>query len=306
MADRTTDPEEFFLVDAPFATIKVSNFINASQEALTDFFSYCGAITKVELSGNEATVQFRDMESAKSAVMLSGTNLGSSQLVIEPVPEVGVEEALAWSSALQASGNVPSSPPTQTSIVDAMIAAGYDLAEQTKQKALEYDQQYAVSAKVESVANQIEAEVNLLDKEYNISGAAQEGFDNLGKKIKELDEQYEVGSSLNQAVAAAVNTGELAYDVIVAKTKETADSLPQLKEQGEAYTMAAITSAAEALESLELEKKGEAVINSISDFVQTNETAQSAWSSVCGWAASAHNALVGEPVATQETGTNTA
>jgi hypothetical protein len=70
----------------------------------------------------------------------------------------------------------------------------------------------------QSLAQQVEEKTKELDQQYNLSEVAENTFENFGKKIQEVDQQYHIGESLNQMFAAAVNTGELARDVIVAST----------------------------------------------------------------------------------------
>lgn len=158
-------------------------------------------------------------------------------------------------------------PKTQTSVVEALLAKGYQLAETAVQQAKAYDEQYHVSATAQALVQQLDEKTKEFEKEYNLSEVTQATFENIGHKIQEVEEQYHIGASLNQALAAVVTTGELARDVIVARTSETAanvqSSTADVRSQGEAITMTALASAAEAIESLQIQERTEAVVNSI-------------------------------------------
>jgi len=134
----------------------------------------------------------------------------------------------------------------------------------------------------------LDEKVQTLDKEYKISENAQATIENLGKKIQEVEEEYQIGAGLNQAIAAAVNTGELARDILIARSSETSAALQSstadMKAQGEAVTVSVISSAAEAIDSLHLQERGEAVVSSIQNFVDTNEVAQSTLAGLQIWA----------------------
>jgi len=69
--------------------------------------------------------------------------------------------------------------------------------------------------------------------------------------------------------------------VIVARSAETStaihNSTENLRNQSEAVTTSVLSSAADAIDSLQLQERGEAVVSSIQNFVETNEVAQSTW-----------------------------
>jgi len=137
----------------------------------------------------------------------------------------------------------------------------------------------------------ISTKVHDLDVQYKLSENCQATFDELGKKIQEVDQEYSIGATINQALAAAVTTGELARDVIVARSQETStaihDSTEDIRNQGEVATISAIASAAETIDSWHLQEKGEVVVASISSFVEQ----QPAWGTLQSWASNLHNTV---------------
>lgn len=268
-----------------------------------EFFSFCGHITHFTLVDNEATLVFQHPEAARSAVLLTGTTIGDQKINVEAVPVVPES---VQSSRISEPVSVTPEVKTQASIVDTLLAKGYVLADNARQQAQAYDEQYQVSATVQSLVQQLDEKTQEFEKEYKISEMSQNAFDSLGKKIQEVDKEYSIGATLSQAVAAAVNTGELARDVIVARTSETSAAVQtgteDARNQGAVLAEAAgtvventLASAAQALDSLQLTQKGEAVVSSIQNFVETNETATATWASLQQWATSIHEHITGAP-----------
>jgi len=282
--------EEFLLVETPVA-IKVGNLPTSEtplDQTLKDFFSFCGTITSLTVHDKEATIVFQTPEAARSALLLNGASLqGNTQLTVEALPGV------AQLPPVEATTHVEAPAPKQTnvSIIESLLAEGYHLADTATQQARQLDDQYQLSQKANSVFQPISTKVQDLDKQYKLSENCQATFDGLGKKINEVDQEYHIGAALNQALAAAVTTGELARDVIVARTQETStaihESTEEMRNQGETATLSAFASAAEAIESLNLQEKGEAVAATIHNFVEQ----QPAWSVLQGWATNINNTV---------------
>jgi len=249
-------------------SIHVSNLPTTAdvETTLRDFFSFCGEILNFNLKDDGATIQFQSTDAAKSAVLLNGATLSGSVITVEP----RLDESTGSASSL--------APKTQSSVVEELVAAGYQLAEEASQKAKLYDEQYQVSNTAQRVVQRIDD----LDKEYKISEKAQATFENIGQKIQDAEQEYQIGAGINQAIAAAVNTGELARDIVVARASETGQAIHEgtadFRAQTEAVTTSVFSSAAEAIDSLHIQEKGEAVVSSIQNFVETNDTAQSALS----------------------------
>jgi len=265
---------------------------------LKDFFSFCGPITNFSLDQdrNEATIIFQTPDAARSASLLNDATLGDRKITVESLPGYTVPNAGSSEQPVPPSGLEPKS---QTSIVQALLAAGYKLADHASQQARIYDEQYQLSNKAQSFVKKFDEKVHNIDNEYKVSENVQYTFDTLGKKIHDVDRQYSIGDHFNQAIAAAVTTGELARDVIVAKTQETSTSInnstEDIRNQGEAVTLSALSTAAGALEALHLQEKGEALVSSIQNFVQTNPTAHAAWTNFNDWATSLNDYIAGTP-----------
>eukprot|EP01127_Copromyxa_protea_P003762 TRINITY_DN1354_c0_g1_i3.p2 TRINITY_DN1354_c0_g1~~TRINITY_DN1354_c0_g1_i3.p2 ORF type:complete len:274 (+),score=79.84 TRINITY_DN1354_c0_g1_i3:1273-2094(+) len=242
-----TELEEFLLVDNAALAIKVSQLptdLPDLETALKDFFSFCGAITHFTLKDNEATIVFQTPDAAKSAILLTGATLGNQKINVEAVPNPTPSQP----SRVE---HVPVEPRTQTSIVDGLLAKGYQLAESAKQQAADYDARYHISDAAQAIIHQVEEKTKEIEATYNLSDAAQATMDSFGKKIQQVDEEYHIGASLNQVVAAAVNTTELARDVIAARTQETSQAIHAstegLRSQGESLTITALNSAADGI-----------------------------------------------------------
>jgi len=283
----TESEEEFLLVEKPTLAVLVANLPTTAdvEQQLKDFFSYCGEILSFQVNGNEANIQFQNTDSAKSALLLNGATLSGSVISVVPSAATPEEGECAGQPTQEAASDAPKS---QTSVVEELLNAGYQLSLDAAQQAKLYDEQYQFSNKAQSFVSSIDEKVQTLDKEYKISENAQTTMDNLGKKIQEVEDQYQIGAGINQAIAAAINTGELARDVIVARTAETStaihNSTENIRNQGEAVTTSVLSSAADAIDALHIQERGEAVVSSIQNFVETNEVAQSTWTGLQNFA----------------------
>jgi len=303
----TESEEEFLLVEKPTLSVLVANLPTTAdlEQQLKDFFSYCGDILSFQVNGNEASIQFQSTDSAKSALLLNGATLSGSVISVVPTAS-GTLDGEQKAAPVQATPE----PPSQSSVVEALRSAGYQLSLDAAQQAKLYDEQFQISNKAQSLVSRLDEQVQTLDKEYKISENAQTTMENFGKKIQEVEEEYHIGAGINQAIAAAITTGELARDVIVARSAETStaihNSTENLRNQSEAVTTSVLTSAVDAIDSLQLQERGEAVVSSIQNFVETNEMAQSTWvglqnfaltvnATVQGWVAPVESAVAPGP-----------
>jgi len=284
-----TELDEFLLIENP-VTIKVGNLpqLPNLEQDLIDFFSFCGTINSLTVLGNEATIIFQTPEAARSASLLNGASLhqNSNKLTVQPVTTAALVKSPA---ALVAEAAAPAK--TNESIIQSLLAEGYLLADTAGQQAKLLDEQYQLSQKANSVLQPISDKVHALDQQYQVSETCQAAIEDLGTKIQAVDQEYHIGATLNQAVQAVVTTGELARDVIVARSQETSvaihESTEEIRNQGETATMSAIASAATALEGLNLQEKGEAVAATIHNFVEQ----QPAWGMIQNWALGVHNTV---------------
>jgi hypothetical protein len=276
--------EEFLIVETPVG-IKVTNLpeISDKERVLRDFFSFCGVITSLSIQEKEATIIFQTPEASRSALLLNGASLPGSNNPISVEPLSGVKSSISAD---------PSVPETNVPIFESLLAEGYHLADTASQQAKQLDDQYQITQRANSVIQPISLKVQELDKQYKFSENCQATFEELEKKIHSVDEEYAIGAGLNQALAAAVTTSELARDVIIARTQEASvtihESTEDIRNQGETATLSAIASAAEVIESLNLQEKGEAVVATIHNFVEQ----QPAWSVLQGWANSINDIIV--------------
>jgi len=228
---------------------------------------------------------------------LNGATLSGSVITVVPSAAPGQEESAQPTQEAAPATPATAEPPTQSSVVEALLSAGYQLSLDAGQQAKLYDEQYQFSNKAQSLVSRIEETVQTVDKEYKISENAQATMDNLGKKIQEVEAEYQIGAGINQAIAAAINTSELARDVLVARTAETSaaihSSTENLRTQSEAVTTSVLSSAADAIDSLNIQERGEAVVSSIQNFVETNEVAQTTWTGLQNFANNLNSTVQG-------------
>lgn len=69
------------------------------------------------------------------------------------------------------------------SIVDNLLAQGYVLADNARQQAQVYDEQFQVSATVNALVQSLDEKTKEFEQNYNLSEISQNAFDSLGQKV---------------------------------------------------------------------------------------------------------------------------
>eukprot|EP01111_Echinosteliopsis_oligospora_P015808 TRINITY_DN636_c0_g1_i1.p1 TRINITY_DN636_c0_g1~~TRINITY_DN636_c0_g1_i1.p1 ORF type:complete len:330 (-),score=108.55 TRINITY_DN636_c0_g1_i1:103-1032(-) len=213
-------------------SVFVSNISpNAVEKAVSDFFSFCGKITRLVLrpsttntdGSQEAIVTFETDSAAKTALLLTNALIVDRPITVIPYTatsaDVSAEVSADSSQQIPQRAHVaPDSERTKTSVVASMLAAGYVLGSDTITKAREVDEKHSISAQLNVAANQVKVKADQVDKALHISETAANVKTATVAKAKEVDEKLQI--SAKAGVAAEVITAQTS--ALAAKAQENA------------------------------------------------------------------------------------
>lgn len=187
---------------------------NATEKTVSDFFSFCGRITKLTLrkdasndGAQEAIVIFETDSAAKTALLLTNALIVDRPITVVPhIPSSNDAEPLQQSSQQTESENItnrtftaPDNERTKTSVVASLLAAGYILGTDTVSQARDFDEKHMISLQIKVGAEQVKAKANELDKALHISETANVIKTVTVEKAKEVDEKLGLSTKANQA-----------------------------------------------------------------------------------------------------------
>jgi RNA recognition motif-containing protein len=219
-------------------SVFVSNISNAaSEKTVSDFFSFCGKISKLYLIDDgtgqrSAVVQFETEAAAKTALLLTNALIVdrpievvpySTQLVQPPqssatsgedhpsfsVP-IPVVSSVENSNITQRNFDVPDEERTKTSVIASMVAAGYVLASDAFEKAVAYDEKHSISTHAKIAVDHLKAKVQEIDQQYKISEKASAVKTATLEKAKQIDQDYKLTEKANQAATSVKTTAQAA------------------------------------------------------------------------------------------------
>lgn len=207
---------------------------NANEKTVSDFFSFCGKITKLYLKKEEtqqtssAVVQFATESAAKTALLLTNALIVDRPITVVPyspgAPKdatTGKEQQTPPSSPLPSDLGAPVAPEqiterdfggvsdderSKTSVIASMLAAGYVLGTDVLGKAKDYDDKHMISLQAKVVVEQIKVKAHEIDKQYGISEKVTATKAAVVEKAKKLDEEYKISEKATQAANSVKTT----------------------------------------------------------------------------------------------------
>jgi len=203
------------MAEDPRAVFVTNISPNATEKTVSDFFSFCGRITRLTLRNSaeggsqEAVVVFETDSAAKTALLLTNALIVDRPITVVPhfpgtgeeVPGITVE---AGQPAITERQHVVSDAErTKTSVIASLIAAGYVLGSDTIGKARDLDEKHMISLQLKVGAEQIKAKANEIDKQLHISETASAIKTGVVEKAKEVDEKLHISEKVGAAATAA-------------------------------------------------------------------------------------------------------
>jgi len=191
---------------------------NATEKTVSDFFSFCGRITKLTLrkeatgdGSQEAIVVFETDSAAKTALLLTNALIVDRPITVVPHVAATTDTPQAQGEVLKdvapdtitnRTFTAPDHERSKTSVVASMLAAGYVLGTDSVAKAREFDEKHMISLQLKVGAEQVKAKANEIDKALHISETANVIKTVTMEKAKEMDEKLHISENMNRAADA--------------------------------------------------------------------------------------------------------
>ncbi|KAF8635856.1 hypothetical protein AX15_000048 [Amanita polypyramis BW_CC] len=169
-------------------SVHVSDIASSTtQEKLHDFFSFCGKITSIEHKGQDATIHFEKVSSAKTAILLSGGTLDGSTLHVsaDNLPPEEAEEKPRESE------HPDQSEKPRAGIAAEYLAAGYKVSDHLIQGMIDFDAKQGISKRFLDYIHTLDTKVGerALGPEQTISGKLQATVQSASVQAKSIDQQ---------------------------------------------------------------------------------------------------------------------
>lgn len=198
-------------------SVKVCNVsLGASEQDVTEFFSFSGEIGCIELqSENErsqtAYVTFKDAQGAETAVLLSGATIVDQSVTIALAPDYKPPVTVPASPTAaenKNAGTAESAVQKAEDVVTTMLAKGFVLGKDALNKAKTFDEKHGFT----STAS---ATVASLDQKIGLSEKITIGTTLVNDKMREVDQKFQVTEKTKLAFTAAEQTVNSAGSAIM-------------------------------------------------------------------------------------------
>ncbi|PUZ77181.1 hypothetical protein GQ55_1G350100 [Panicum hallii var. hallii] len=195
-------------------TVKVHNVsLSASEQDISEFFSFSGDIVYVELQSCDersqfAYITFGDNQGAERAMLLTGATIADMAVIITPATDYKLPASVLADLESKNVGGMESAIRKAEDIVGSMLAKGFVLGMDAVEKAKAFDEKHQLT----STAT---AKVASLDKTMGLSQKFNTSTIVVNEKMKEMDEKYQVAEKTKTALAAAEQTVSTASSAIM-------------------------------------------------------------------------------------------
>jgi len=194
-------------------SVQVTNISpNANEKTVSDFFSFCGKISRLYFDKeegkdtNRAVVQFETESAAKTALLLTNALIVDRPIAVVPYPlkdipiinEPGTpvpEEKITNRDF----GGSKDEERTKTSVLASLLASGYVLAQDALTKAKQIDDEHNISLQLKVGVETLKVKAHELDQAYHITEKATSMKQTATVKAKKIDEDYKITEKATQA-----------------------------------------------------------------------------------------------------------
>ncbi|TKY87467.1 hypothetical protein EX895_003481 [Sporisorium graminicola] len=154
---------------APASAVFVSGLNKSTaKKQIDDFFSFCGSITKLDLSDDgdthqKALIHFAKPSAASTAVMLHGSSLDGANLSVTLAGDTSAAAAAAAAAttATATAAHDDAQPVGQedkpkTAIIAEYLAHGYTISDEITKRAIDLDSKHGLSTKFKGYLSQLD------------------------------------------------------------------------------------------------------------------------------------------------------
>ncbi|KAK9332526.1 hypothetical protein V1520DRAFT_335117 [Lipomyces starkeyi] len=252
-------------------SIIVSNISpEVTQQQISDFFSFCGKISSLQVSNTgtatkmqEARIVFESDSAAKTALLLTDTKLGNSNVVVQPdtIAAVG-KKAEGTASAVspvvadEEGHDIQQEYKPKAAIIAEILSHGYVLSDKAVQKSAEFDKQHGISTRFQKFLSDADTKYNISDRATTTatSADAKYGIKERVHQTKGLFQRY-FDKALDSSAGAKVRQFYADASKEAADIHNEARRLADMRE-GKTAGLGEETSAAQAPISQEPAKVG--------------------------------------------------
>jgi len=207
-------------------SVNVSNLAPAtSEQALHDFFSFCGKITSIVKETTSATISFEKVSAAKTALMLNGGTLDGANIAVTS-DEIH-EDPTGHGSELHSGGAPSQEDKPRAGIAAEYLARGYVLSDQILQRAIDIDAKQGISSRFLSYISSLDHGLGerLVGPDHTISGHVQTYVDAGTAKAREVDEKHALSKQATDYYSKAISSpfGQRVQAFYTTTTKQVLD-----------------------------------------------------------------------------------
>jgi len=222
-------------------SVLVSNLSsNATEKAVSDFFSFCGRISKMfikrEKDAGTAVVEFESESAAKTALLLSNALIVDKPITVTPYASVAKPASPSTAAPNQPAPNPPTSAPanpnqpniispenqipgttisnkdygnvadddrSKTSVIASLLASGYILSQDVAAKAAEIDHQHQFSQQIKETYHTVKKQVEDIDVKLKISTTAKQVSDKVNEQAQKVDDNLKLSEKMRTASQSA-------------------------------------------------------------------------------------------------------
>jgi len=228
--------------------VTVSNVSpNANQKTVSDFFSFCGKISKLFMKKENdnsfnVVVEFETESAAKTALLLTNALIIDRPIVVTPYTAPVSETQTPSTSAptdqssekkdsttethlgtqvpphniTQREFQVPDEERSKTSVIVTLLSNGYVLGKDAIDSAKDLDEKHKISPTVLGLAEQVKTKAQEIDTQYGISDKVNTVTTAVSEKAKQIDDEYKLSEKAQQGLNAVKTEAES----VMAKVQE--------------------------------------------------------------------------------------
>jgi len=248
---------------------------SANEKTVSDFFSFCGKISKLYLQKEEgkdtssAVIQFETESAAKTALLLTNALIVDRPITVTVFSEntsSTESTTTTTTSPIQVGtpveniqnkdfGGVKDEDRSKTSVVASLLAAGYQLAENALEKAKEVDEKSNFSARAKVVVDQMVVKAHEIDQQYKISEKATSVKNSVTETAKKLDSDYGISDKASTAATVIKTTAYMGVDAAKSGLQKAQEN-PTIK-KGVDSVKSAATSVANTVNDITIQTRQE-------------------------------------------------
>ncbi|KZP01291.1 hypothetical protein CALVIDRAFT_594783 [Calocera viscosa TUFC12733] len=227
-------------------SVNVSNLAPiTTEQALHDFFSFCGKITAIEKVDKSAKISFEKVSAAKTALMLNGGTLDGEHIVVTS-DEVH-EDPVGHGTSSPAEHPIAQEDKPRAGIAAEYLAKGYILSDQILQRAIDIDAKQGISSRFLAYIRSLDHGLGerLVGHEKTISGQLNTYVEAGTAKAREVDEKHALSKQAGDYYSKAIQSpwGKRVQEFYTTTTKQVLDIHEEAKRIADEHKTAAPTEA---------------------------------------------------------------